>query len=306
MSQEKIQTELQETIAVPFRPDEDEPFIFISYSHKDKERIFPIITRLYEKGWHIWYDEGIELNKNYYIPISNHIEKCQLFIIFVTENSVKSTFCIRELLCADKFEKTICICRLDSNAQFTDFKNAITLATVLPRNIETNESELMDVLERIPGLIRFAPRRAMGLNKHELLISKKNDEFEFEVCKDGIRLTKYKGNDETLVIPPEYKQLPVTEIDFSIDFYSNACCEDCVRRIYIPEGVNKIRLIFIKNIAQIFLPSSLKSIEIINLLHLPEQTNFCTFYFLKEKHKPLINPIKLYTQTSHTPNSFNP
>ena len=93
----KVKTE---TIEVPFRPDEEAPYIFISYAHADRKRIFPIIKRLYEKGWRVWYDEGLPVAENYYASLSTHIKNCALFLLFVTENSVRSEFVSEhELLC---------------------------------------------------------------------------------------------------------------------------------------------------------------------------------------------------------------
>jgi hypothetical protein len=37
-----------------------EPYIFISYAHKDSEQVFQEISKLNDAGYKIWYDEGIE------------------------------------------------------------------------------------------------------------------------------------------------------------------------------------------------------------------------------------------------------
>ena len=37
-----------------------EPYIFISYAHKDTDRVMPILKALAAKGFRIWYDAGIE------------------------------------------------------------------------------------------------------------------------------------------------------------------------------------------------------------------------------------------------------
>ena len=54
-----------ESITAPFPADEEQPYIFVSYSHRDRKRIFPILRRLYEKGWRFWYDEGLEIGDAY-------------------------------------------------------------------------------------------------------------------------------------------------------------------------------------------------------------------------------------------------
>ena len=38
----------------------DKEFIFISYSHKDNALVFPVIEKLAENGFRVWYDEGID------------------------------------------------------------------------------------------------------------------------------------------------------------------------------------------------------------------------------------------------------
>ena len=36
-----------------------EPYIFISYAHKDSDRVFPILEELDRRGYRVWYDDGI-------------------------------------------------------------------------------------------------------------------------------------------------------------------------------------------------------------------------------------------------------
>ena len=57
--QSDMTAEKKETITVPFRPDEDAPYIFISYAHADRERVYPIITQLYEAGWPLLADATV-------------------------------------------------------------------------------------------------------------------------------------------------------------------------------------------------------------------------------------------------------
>ncbi len=44
-----------------FRPYEgNEKYIFVSYAHVDGDIVYPIIERLHDAGFRIWFDEGIE------------------------------------------------------------------------------------------------------------------------------------------------------------------------------------------------------------------------------------------------------
>ena len=42
-----------------------EPYLFVSYAHKDEAQVFPMIRALHERRCRIWYDEGIEIGVNW-------------------------------------------------------------------------------------------------------------------------------------------------------------------------------------------------------------------------------------------------
>jgi Leucine-rich repeat (LRR) protein len=68
----------------------DKPYIFISYSHKDSAAVFSIIVKFYEKGYPIWYDEGIEPGKKWTSEIAAALASCALFIVFISPRSIAS------------------------------------------------------------------------------------------------------------------------------------------------------------------------------------------------------------------------
>ncbi len=37
----------------------NEPYVFVSYAHKDSNAVFPELKWLKDQGFNIWYDEGI-------------------------------------------------------------------------------------------------------------------------------------------------------------------------------------------------------------------------------------------------------
>ncbi len=77
--------------------DGDQPFIFISYSHRDNIRVLPIIGKLMEAGYRVWYDEGIDPGTEWDSFIAEHIEKCGYFIAFMSESYLASDNCKDEL-----------------------------------------------------------------------------------------------------------------------------------------------------------------------------------------------------------------
>jgi hypothetical protein len=85
----------------------DKPYIFVSYSHRDKELVYPVITRLFREGVRIWYDEGIPPSGKWIEQIANTLKKCEMFIIFITLNAVSSKHVRNEIYFANKNDKKI-------------------------------------------------------------------------------------------------------------------------------------------------------------------------------------------------------
>ncbi len=68
----------------------EEPFIFASYAHANADIVFPEIRRLHDMGYRIWYDEGISPGSEWKEEISEALEKCALFLVFITPESAAS------------------------------------------------------------------------------------------------------------------------------------------------------------------------------------------------------------------------
>ncbi|MFX1538703.1 MAG: toll/interleukin-1 receptor domain-containing protein [Promethearchaeota archaeon] len=84
----------------------DKPYIFCSYTHKDKETVYPIIKRLNEEGIRIWYDEGIPLSTDWEEYIMKRLARCKVVLSFVTPNILNSTMTKKEILTTMEKKKT--------------------------------------------------------------------------------------------------------------------------------------------------------------------------------------------------------
>lgn len=74
-----------------------ENYIFVSYCHKDKKYVFPIIEQLARDGYRVWYDEGIDPGSEWPEIIARHLNGCATCIAFISENSLNSHNCRREI-----------------------------------------------------------------------------------------------------------------------------------------------------------------------------------------------------------------
>jgi hypothetical protein len=68
----------------------NEPYIFISYSHKDSEAVFSIIRKFNDSGYRIWYDEGIDPGNEWPEEIGTALSACALFVVFISPRSALS------------------------------------------------------------------------------------------------------------------------------------------------------------------------------------------------------------------------
>lgn len=89
----------------PIAYEGNEPYIFISYAHKDSERVFQVLDELDKKGYRIWYDDGIAPGSEWPEDIARHLDAAKMVIAFVTPHSMASQNCRREINFALSKEK---------------------------------------------------------------------------------------------------------------------------------------------------------------------------------------------------------
>ncbi|MBQ7364675.1 MAG: leucine-rich repeat protein [Clostridia bacterium] len=75
----------------------NKPYIFVSYAHKDTDRVLPIIEALAAAGFRVWYDAGIEAGSEWPEYIATHLEHAACVIAFLSEASIASKNCRQEI-----------------------------------------------------------------------------------------------------------------------------------------------------------------------------------------------------------------
>lgn len=83
----------------------NEPYIFISYSHRDITEATEIITQLQSAGYRVWFDEGIDPGTEWDEFIAEHIKSCAYFVSLVSQNYLASSNCKDELNYARDLDK---------------------------------------------------------------------------------------------------------------------------------------------------------------------------------------------------------
>ena len=73
------------------------PYIFISYSHRDYDRVEPLLRELAARGYRFWYDEGIDPGTEWPESIARHLENSSVCLSFLSAHSAASKNCRREI-----------------------------------------------------------------------------------------------------------------------------------------------------------------------------------------------------------------
>ncbi len=97
---------------IPYRGEE--PYIFVSYAHKDSEVVMRAIALLQQSGFRVWYDEGIDPGSEWPDTIEKYLERSSYFIGFISANALDSNYCKCELHTAFNERKKMLIVYLEN------------------------------------------------------------------------------------------------------------------------------------------------------------------------------------------------
>ena len=91
-----------------------EPYVFVSYAHKDKNKVMPLVEGLQKRGFRVWYDKrGISAGSEWAEVIADHLENCRCMVAFVSRSFGASNNCREELNYAKELKKTILVVYLE-------------------------------------------------------------------------------------------------------------------------------------------------------------------------------------------------
>ena len=90
-----------------------ENYIFVSYAHKDAERVIPVIESLNAAGFRIWYDSGIEVGSEWPEYIEDHLLNSSRVLVFMTPSCVASPNCRNEINLARAQNKEMLVVYLE-------------------------------------------------------------------------------------------------------------------------------------------------------------------------------------------------
>ena len=121
---DRLERELNNRMYVELPYSGRENYIFVSYSHGDVRKVFPVLRKLQLSGYRIWYDEGINGGENWRKIIASKIEdeKCRQFLLFSSERSTASDHVEAEVRWALKNRKKLTRINLDEASFDSDLE----------------------------------------------------------------------------------------------------------------------------------------------------------------------------------------
>lgn len=158
----------------------DEPYLFVSYSHRDTAKVYPILDALHDRKYRIWYDESCETGNDFRDELRTRIEKCEAVLLFVSEASMLSPFCGMEIIVARENGKRLYPIYLDNIEVPPSFQ--ILLAN-------THHGTVDNVDKLIKAMVRDLPPAAMDrLTTSEDQLLKCEDNGSSIEVDEGIRV----------------------------------------------------------------------------------------------------------------------
>jgi len=77
--------------------DGEKPFVFVSYSHKDWQRVSLFIKKLQDNLCHVWFDEGIKSGSVWNDDLAEHLIQSDVILLFLSSSSIESEFVLSEV-----------------------------------------------------------------------------------------------------------------------------------------------------------------------------------------------------------------
>ena len=103
----------------------NQPYLFVSYSHKEEDKaiVYPILERMEQAGFRVWFDQGIEATSEWPSAVCAHLKASSACLFCLSPNFADSVNCRDELYLAKSQHAQRLV--LKSRKEVRDFLNAI-------------------------------------------------------------------------------------------------------------------------------------------------------------------------------------
>ena len=271
----------------------NEPYLFVSYSHRDTAKVYPILDALYDKKYRLWYDESCETGNDFRSELRQQIEGCEAILLFVSEASMNSPFCGMEIIVARENGKRLFPIYLDNTSVPPAFQ--ILLANTHHGTIDNIDKLIkslvrdlpavtMDRLTTVDGVLKKCEDNGTSIEVDEGIVEIGAEAFKGRRALHHIKLPEtllsiglesFRGctNLKEMVIPEKTKTIGESAFRDCTDMKKLKIKNNCIKigerafencssltEIELPDGLNEIYggvFNSCKSIRSITLPSKL-------------------------------------------------
>ena len=185
----------------------NQPYIFISYAHRNSDIVFEHIKKLYSAGYRIWYDEGIDPGTDWSDEIATSLNSAACFLVFMSPEAVDSHNVKKEIVFAvGKRKLMVCVYIAETELPLglemqlgniqgipeTAFINKDKFYTKLINALPTNTKGEANTLKEV--IVDNNEQPKVNLTP---INNKQSEDFEI----NGDVLTRYLGSLRVLTIP---------------------------------------------------------------------------------------------------------
>ncbi len=136
---------------VPFRAYSGaKPYIFVSYAHRNMSDVFPIIRKLDESRFRMWYDEGIEPGNEWPEVVGKAVLGCSQLLVFMSRAASQSRNVRNEVNLAFGSGKNIVVVYLEK----TTLSEGMRLQVGSVQSLNWHEIPREEFLDRIKRVLR--------------------------------------------------------------------------------------------------------------------------------------------------------
>ena len=139
-------------------------YAFACYAHADSDHVFADLGQLITEGINIWYDEGIQAGSSWRAEIATAIVGASKFLFFISQDSLASEHCLREVDYALNNRIEIIPVYLDGSALPPELDLALNRVQALFRKDDSRYMEhLLEALRKGPKLAALTPQKNESL-----------------------------------------------------------------------------------------------------------------------------------------------
>ncbi len=124
----------------------NEKYIFISYAHKDSEKVIPIVNAMIDNGYRVWYDSGIEAGTEWPEYIEDHLMNSEVVVVFMTPAAIESRNCRNEINFALELKKEILVVYLEETTLIKGMRLQLNSTQSLFRKNHNSDETFMQEL----------------------------------------------------------------------------------------------------------------------------------------------------------------